>query len=184
MYFTHENAPDSALGLHVAADNVCEALVEGFPPPFLVLGSFGPSVFVAARLVVGFFIALCMTGVFLVRDPAGRLRASRGLVAFFLQAIFLDSQVEPAPAPLGRNTRTEPEVTERLSSESGEEKAVFVRLLLPALPQERSVESADAFEAAVESAGVRVLGPVSETSSFPDSISLVQLYALPTLVIT
>lgn len=44
----HENAPDSALGLHVAADNVCEALVEGFPPPFLVLGSFGPSVFVAA----------------------------------------------------------------------------------------------------------------------------------------
>lgn len=173
MSVTHENAPDSASSLHVAAD-VCEALVEGFPPPFLVLGSFGPIVFVDARLAVGFFIALCMTGVFLVRDPAGRLRASRELVAFFLHVIFLDSQVVPAPASLDRNTRTEPEVTERVSPESGKNKDVFVRLLLPALPQEGSLESADGFEAAVDSA-VRVPGPVPETSPFPDSISLLQL---------
>lgn len=48
LLLPHENAPNSASGLHVAADNECEALVEGFPPPFLVLGSFGPSVFVDA----------------------------------------------------------------------------------------------------------------------------------------
>lgn len=47
LFLPHENAPDSASSLHVAAD-VCEALVEGFPPPFLVLGSFGPIVFVDA----------------------------------------------------------------------------------------------------------------------------------------
>lgn len=116
----------------------------------------------------------CMTGVFLVRDPAGRLCASRGPVAFFLHVTFLDSQVVPAPAPLDRNTRTEPKVTERVSPESGKDKAVFVRLLLPALPQERSVESAAAFEAAVHSA-VRVPGAVPETSPFPDSILLIQL---------
>lgn len=116
----------------------------------------------------------CMTGVFLVRDPAGRLRASRELVAFFLHVIFLDSQVVPAPASLDRNTRTEPEVTERVSPESGKNKDVFVRLLLPALPQEGSLESADGFEAAVDSA-VRVPGLVPETSPFPDSISLLQL---------
>lgn len=115
-----------------------------------------------------------MTGVFLVRDPAGRLRASPELVAFFLHVIFLDSQVVPAPASLDRNTRTELEVTERVSPESGKNKDVFVRLLLLALPQEGSLESADGFEAAVDSA-VRVPGPVPETSPFPDSISLLQL---------
>lgn len=107
-----------------------------------------------------------------MRDPAGRLRASPELVAFFLHVIFLDSQV--VPAPLDRNTRTEPEVTERVSPESGKNKDVFVRLLLLALPQEGSLESADGFEAAVDSA-VRVPGPVPETSPFPDSISLLQL---------
>lgn len=45
----HDKAPDFASGLHVAAGNVCATLAEGFPPRFLVLESFGPSVLLDAE---------------------------------------------------------------------------------------------------------------------------------------
>lgn len=170
MSSPHKKAPDSASGLHVAAGNVCETLAEGFPPHFLVLESFGPSVLVDASQAAGFFTAVRMTGVFLVRDPTGRPHASRRLLIFFLHVIFLDSQVSPTPARLDRKIRTKPV---QVSPESGEVTAVLIRLLPSPLPQDRSVESVDVFEAAVDSAVVRVPGLVTKTSSFPDSISLV-----------
>lgn len=113
-----------------------------------------------------------MTGVFVMRDSTGRPHASRRLLIFFLPVIFLDAQVSAAPARLGRKTRTKPE---QVSPESEEVTGVLTRLLPPSLPQDRSVESVDGPEAAVDSALVPVPELVPKTTSFPDSISLVQL---------
>lgn len=97
---------------------------------------------------------------FLDRDPAGLPRPRCTIVGFFLHASSLDSLALPAAAPLDRKTRTEPR-------ESAEITAVFMRLLLPLLPLDRSVEAGDVFAASAVSPVVSVFESSSSSESMP-----------------
>lgn len=91
------------------------------------------------------------------------------VVVLLSLAAFLGSLILPVPAALARKTRWRVPVPDR---DSAEVTAVNMRLLLPLLALDGSVESGDGLAASVDLPVVSSPGRVTENSSPPESMSL------------
>lgn len=106
-----------------------------------------------------------------MRNATGFPRPRCILVVLFWRAAFLDSLIRPVPIPLARKTRWGLSVLDR---ESAEVAAVDMRLLLPLLVLDGSVESGDGLAASVDLPVVSSSGRANEISSPRESMSLLR----------